>query len=252
MKIVKKMIYIALAALILCLGCICPSAADASFTIDVSASRSTVTPGNYVTITLLAEDITAEGGLLSLDIPFRFDTEVFDYIGAEPIYPEEWTEPADFSYSTPREDGLVWLRIVNDYAGFTSEYGCAADGKIGFAVTLRVKMTAAAGTTVVNINGDGGFLVIVGTCADGNCTAAYGYAPSLTLEVGEFAGIIGDVNDDGVADSADASLILRYDVGLLGYEEYNFSLGDVDGNGRCDNADASMVLRYDAGLLEHF
>lgn len=60
--------------------------------------------------------------------------------------------------------------------------------------------------------------------------------------------LLGDVNGDGAVDNIDASLILKYDAGIL--EE--ISNADVNGDGEVDNIDASLILKYDAGILEEF
>lgn len=72
----------------------------------------------------------------------------------------------------------------------------------------------------------------------------YDLDASLTIK----GGLLGDVDGNGTVDSADASIVLRYDVGLLDVCEN----GDVSKDGRTDNADASLILRYDVGLIEGF
>jgi len=58
---------------------------------------------------------------------------------------------------------------------------------------------------------------------------------------------IGDVDGDGLVDNTDASLILKYDAGLLDEIAQH---ADVDGDGLVDNTDASLILKYDAGIIE--
>ena len=63
---------------------------------------------------------------------------------------------------------------------------------------------------------------------------------------------LGDVNDDGVIDSGDAILILRYSVGLTELTSLQKSAGNVtykvDSND-IDSGDAIKVLRYSVGLI---
>lgn len=59
---------------------------------------------------------------------------------------------------------------------------------------------------------------------------------------------LGDVNEDGAVDNTDASLILKYDAGIIDTAEN----GDVNGDGATDNTDASMILKYDAGIIDSF
>ena len=61
----------------------------------------------------------------------------------------------------------------------------------------------------------------------------------------EVTGLVGDANDDGSLDAADAGLILQYaaawDVPL------NLEKADVDGNGSVNANDAGLILQYIAG-----
>ena len=63
---------------------------------------------------------------------------------------------------------------------------------------------------------------------------------------------MGDINNDGVPDSGDALMVLRYSVGLLALSEAQKSVADVNGDGRIDAGDAILLLRYDAGLIDTF
>ena len=70
--------------------------------------------------------------------------------------------------------------------------------------------------------------------------------------------LYGDVNGDGAADEADASLILQKGVGLItkfvDQEEREIpgTVGDVNGDGAADEADASLILQKGVGLIEGF
>ena len=68
----------------------------------------------------------------------------------------------------------------------------------------------------------------------------------------------GDVNGDGSADEADASLILQRGVGLIQVfmdqqkREIPKEAGDVNGDGETDEADASLILQKGVGLIAGF
>lgn len=64
--------------------------------------------------------------------------------------------------------------------------------------------------------------------------------------------VLGDVDGDGRVDSSDASFVLRYDLGLVEEDAYDFANADVNGDGSVDSADASLILQLDAGLIEEF
>ncbi len=59
---------------------------------------------------------------------------------------------------------------------------------------------------------------------------------------------LGDVNGDKKINALDASIVLRYDVGLIAA----INNGDVNKNGYADAFDASLILRYDVGLITSF
>lgn len=252
MKFFKRLLCAALAAVIVCFSAVLTVGADnGSFTVTVTANRDTVSAGNTVTFLLLVEDINVEGGLLSLDIPLRFDDTVFDYAGAVPIYPTAWDYPDNFSYVNAT-NGLVWLRILNDGDSFTSEKGCNESGKMGFYVTLRAKRDAAVGSSAITTNGDGGFLVVSGTAADGKCTVIYGTGESATVSVSEFDGLLGDVNLDGSVDNLDAAQVLKHDAGISKLSDGGYALADVNGDGSVDTLDAAQILKLDAGIIFGF
>ena len=67
----------------------------------------------------------------------------------------------------------------------------------------------------------------------------------------EIKGILGDVNNDGQVDSADALLILRNSVGLETFDDTQKYLGDVnEDNENIDSSDALAVLRYSVGMID--
>ena len=69
---------------------------------------------------------------------------------------------------------------------------------------------------------------------------------SLTLEIVDF--LWGDVNNSGVADGADAVLILQYAAGLIDLEDMaKPKAGNTNGDAVVDGADAVLILQYAAG-----
>ena len=70
-------------------------------------------------------------------------------------------------------------------------------------------------------------------------------ALNITVE-----GILGDVNCDGVVDSDDAAMVLKYDAELITADDLHLEVGDVDGDGDVDCDDACLILKYDALLID--
>lgn len=253
MKNFRKLLFLIMAAVLVCtcVPAVSASATETEFDVAVTANMSKATYGDTVTFTVAVENITASGGLLSVDVPFRFDSNVFEFVSKTVVYPSVWQNPQDFSYTTDK-NGLLWLRALEDADNFTSTAGCTESRAICFKVTLRVKTGAALGETAVTTNGDGVFEVACGTCADGQCTVAFGLGESRTITISDKASGIGDVNGDGNVDNTDAAIILRYDAGIIDLTGSQLKAGDVNGSGTVDNVDAARILQYDAGIIDSF
>lgn len=248
-KLLKNLAAVAVAFALVCAAFpfVGASAAETEFGVAVTADAARLTYGDTVVFTVAVEGITAAGGLLSVDIPFRFDADVFEYVSKTVAYPSAWQNPQDFSYTTAK-NGLLWLRALEDSEQFSSNVGCTADREICFKITLKVKSNAKLGTTLITTNGDGAFEVACGTCADGQCTVAYGAGQSFSATVSDTLTKPGDVNGDGVVNSLDAALVLRYDAGVISLAESQLAAGDYDDNGVVNSIDAAFILKYDAGV----
>lgn len=57
----------------------------------------------------------------------------------------------------------------------------------------------------------------------------------------------GDCNGDGVTNSLDAAVILRYTVGQYGLKDSYFKAGSISNNGNVTSLDAAKILRYAVG-----
>jgi len=64
--------------------------------------------------------------------------------------------------------------------------------------------------------------------------------------------IPGDVNDDGVVDTKDATEILRHVVGLSPVKQFIERRADVSGNGEVTAYDAALIMQKVDGLIEGF
>lgn len=86
---------------------------------------------------------------------------------------------------------------------------------------------------------------VVGDGTSANYKGSWGFLASLLASIG----IRGDVNRDGVIDTADVAMLLRVSGGLLSSTDasVDFVNGDVNtttGDGKINVLDASKVLRY--------
>ena len=66
----------------------------------------------------------------------------------------------------------------------------------------------------------------------------------------EEGGLLGDVNGDGLVDTLDSMLILRWDAELIGADALNLKMGDTNGDGLVDTLDSMLILRLDAELID--
>ena len=58
----------------------------------------------------------------------------------------------------------------------------------------------------------------------------------------------GDVNSDGVINSLDAALVLKYDSDLIDETQLALDNADMNRDGEINSLDAAFILRYDAEL----
>ncbi len=247
MKMIKKITAVLTAALLLCSAVVLcgVSAAGADFAVSVSADIQQAAPGDSVVFTVSVKDITVDGGLIGVDIPFSFDDGVFELVDVSSELPDAWASPIDLSWSAA-QDGFLWLRALDD--GDSFETGCSKDGDIRFFVTLRVLADAEIGVSsvaVADVGSDG----ICGTV--GNTLAkAIGTGDSVDIDVASVVEVVrGDVDRDGKANPFDASLVLRHDAMIITLSEAQIAAGDVDRDGNVTPFDASLILRYDAMLI---
>ena len=64
--------------------------------------------------------------------------------------------------------------------------------------------------------------------------------------------LLGDVDRNGMLQAYDASLTLRYSIGLIELDEFQITNADVDENGYVQSMDASLILQYVLGIIDEF
>ena len=131
----------------------------------------------------------------------------------------------------------------------------AENGRISFASASQIQLNGVLFRLrfTVNENAEEGTYPVSVTVStmraeDGTRLSVQTVAGGVTVIAYE----PGDVDGDGFVDSWDASLLLRYEAGLIAESTINLSAADVDGDGYADSWDASLILRFEAGLIEHF
>ncbi len=155
----------------------------------------------------------------------------------------------DHIYAAEELDGILYIEVPKpDDAGYDWQpYGYGynedlypdADAIIQNSGHIRVTVTPDNATIEYvrsYLPGDGTNGVIADTRVVG----------SETTE------ILGDVNDDGLANSTDALIVLKGDVGLNISSHCPMNCGDVNGDGFVNSTDALIILKYDVGLPTAF
>lgn len=142
----------------------------------------------------------------------------------------------------------VWSYInasgetVIELADYDATYGC--DGNV-FTVVKDGKCGAVDkdGNIVIPLEWDDISSPVDGVCMaikDGKVySVRFASAPAETEP-------IGDINNDGFVDSADASLILVMNADGEELTDEQMAAGDVNGDGLVDPVDASLILVYNA------
>ncbi len=62
----------------------------------------------------------------------------------------------------------------------------------------------------------------------------------------------GDLDGNGIINSKDAIIVLRYDAEEITFTSAQKLAADVDGNGIINSKDAILILRYDAEVINSF
>lgn len=117
---------------------------------------------------------------------------------------------------------------------------------------------------ITNISGEVGFTEFTYTAqSSGTYTFKWTYTKDYSVDRGSDMGfldnvvysgdpgldvLIGDVNFDGVVDSVDALMVLRYSLDIEELTPEQLARADVNGDGEVDSVDALTILRISLGI----
>lgn len=218
--------------------------------VSVAANKKTVRPGEYVTVTVLLNNISTPNGVVACDLPLSYDNTLLRLTACTGIYPKAWGTTGIVVGDKTMSDMPYWLRLVCDADDLAanSVYNVKGSGVLGFTLTFKALAEGKATITVDNIPENGDFMLVVNG-ADFNNYGATGASTDITVSGEAIVSEKGDVNEDGIVDNLDAAMVLRYDAGIIELDEGELDRGDVNMDGSADNLDASLILQYDAGLI---
>ena len=107
--------------------------------------------------------------------------------------------------------------------------------------------------TVVDVPTKSNAIIEV-TCDNGSCfnvnleNICFDFAKAdITIK-----GALGDLNYDGVVNSADALKVLQYSVGLIKLDDKQIKIGDVNFDKKINSMDALKILEYSIGKVKCF
>lgn len=242
------------------LVCMVPFAAFAADTGEIKLETSTVetSAGSEIVITLyykgpavqaLAGELDCAGVTLQeagveavkkgadyvMAVAEQHEDGVVKYAWVNPDYQEDtsdWTALLKFYFDADaleegEEEGTYTVGAIGQAEAYQNAVVDESTGKV--SETVNPVNTKDYGETAAEGNQTTG----------GTVTAAPDY-------------LLGDADGDGYVDSWDATLIARYEVGLIDGTDLNLSACDVDGDGYVDSWDATLIARYEVGLIESF
>ena len=207
-------------------------------------------PGDTLTVTscgggeTVGEDENAKGGYWTLDEIGEFVLRAF----------VNDNESDGIQYETDRDNNIkdVTLKVTEEglnVAALTAEItkADALDLTKYTDETAKALTDALTAAKAVAANANATQAEVDKAAAD--LTAAIAALVEKTPDVPT---TLGDVNGDGVIDTADAVLVLQYAAKLIDGNVLNVKAADVNGDGVIDTADAVLILQYAAKLIKEF
>ena len=149
---------------------------------------------------------------------------------------------------TPAADGATTasLKITTNYT---------ADQKTLLIVPSSVTLDKVSADDVVQIdqNSDIVDVVLPADLKDGTYTVYMGgdgQVYSDTFRVGAGKVLIGDANQDGYVEAADATAILKYNINKYTFEDNGEEAADANQDGYVEAADATAILKYNINKID--
>ena len=136
-----------------------------------------------------------------------------------------------FSSATPIADGVVFKAAFEPYDTENTE-------TVPFSMEINELLT--------------------GDVADGDVPCEYVTgADKINLDIPTYYGpvtelLMGDANDDGTVNTADAAYVLRYAADMIQLTDKQLSQANVNFDEGVNTADATLILKYAAGMITEF
>ena len=149
---------------------------------------------------------------------------------------------------TPAADGATTasLKITTNYT---------ADQKTLLIVPSSVSLDKVTADDVVQIDQNAEIVDVVlpANLKDGTYTVYMGgdgQVYSDTFRVGAGKVLIGDANQDGYVEAADATAILKYNINKYTFKDNGEEAADANQDGYVEAADATAILKYNINKID--
>ena len=149
---------------------------------------------------------------------------------------------------TPAADGATTasLKITTNYT---------ADQKTLLIVPSSVTLDKVSADDVVQIDQNAEIVDVVlpADLKDGTYTVYMGgdgQVYSDTFRVGAGKVLIGDANQDGYVEAADATAILKYNINKYTFKDNGEEAADANQDGYVEAADATAILKYNINKID--
>ena len=154
----------------------------------------------------------------------------------------------DHQYVYEQRDGVVYQEMPSG-GGMTGFGGIYVEGDYGTYQTIDI--VQSPGYLRLSVSPEETLVEYVSSASgtNGNVMASYTIDPNDYEPPEE---ILGDVNHDGLANSTDALIVLKGDVGLDITSHCPVNCGDVNGDGFVNSTDALLILKFDVALPVSF
>lgn len=225
----KKLFTILLACILLLLTMPCAFAAG---TVQIAADDVTASAGETFQMKI---SLKSNPGIISMLIKVKYDKSALTLKKAEngSVFPASC---ATFGRSY---DASPYTVLWNDALSTTN------NKKTGTLVTLtfQVSQNVSVSKTTVQL------LVDQGNVFDTDIHEVPFTVKDGVVTIKGASGQRGDVNGDGLINSADAQWILQYAVGSRTLTAAQKKLADVTGDGKINSSDALKILQYSVGKI---
>ncbi len=120
--------------------------------VKLYTEKTQLEKGDFFTVEIYVENITAKEGILGADLPLTYDKSKLSYIKKECVFPASWGMYGEFiGHDTPDEDPW-YLRTVSTASDYVTNpaYRIKADKEIGYKITFKAVAEGEAFVAVEN------------------------------------------------------------------------------------------------------